>query len=554
MNIGPLTHSMCKARVYMRWAAQGLKRALSRDISINLRVSLALAAVLALALALLALGQPLVSQPASPQRTGYRPATFVFVVESSSASGTGSVGVVQVAVSYWGVRTLINTRAELEPLCAANVTSEQPVLLGSWKPGAQKVVAFTVNVSKPAPRCDAKLRIWWENTWDDSLATVTHEGGSTELDLGFSTCWGEDLALRAVPSTVYTGAPAQVALEVENRGWFEVSRLTLTVSAQGAAILDSPAPLTFQVGSLPPGKAASFQLAVAPQSAAPALVVTASYLSCSGSLVTRTYTLPLYVASGQAVLVTPDPAVVRAGSSTRLRLHVVNAGGVTLYSVKVLLSLQKSPLSITPSFIDIGELKPGEDKVVEVDVLVPTSASSSEAVGYQVVYSTGSGSSAALQGSFTLSVVFPAGLRIASVEAIPQQPQVGSNVVVAATLVNDGTYPVYAVNVTVSASRGLSPVRAPYAFLGQLSPQVLTSVPFSFRVLEPGVQEVRVVATFRDPYGSVQQVERTVLVNAVPAQQESQGEVRSWNPLLLAAGLAAAVALAVLLLRGRARR
>ena len=510
----------------------------------------------ALALAVLAAGQPPISQQgAYQQRAGYRPAVFVFVVESVSAAGSsGTVGVVQVAVSYWGVRTLVNARARLEPLCGAGVTSEQPVPLGSWRPGTQKVAAFTVSLPEPAPRCGARLLISWEDTWDDSLSALTHEGGSTLLELSFSACWGEGLVLRVVPSTVYSGAPASLSLEVENRGRFELAHLTLAVSAQGVAVLDAPVPQTFHLDSLPPGGSAAFQLTVVPQSPAPALVVTASYLGCSGSLVTRTYTLPLYVASGQAVLVTPDPAVVRAGSSARLKLHVLNVGGVPLYNVKLLLSLQRSPLSVTPSFIDIGELRPGEDKVVDVEVLVPTSASASEAVGYQVVYSTGSGSSAVLQGSFTLSVIFPAGLAITSVEAVPQQPQVGSNVVVAVTLVNDGTYPVYAVNVTAAASGGLAPARSPHAFLGQLNPQVPTSVPFSFRVLEPGVHEVRVVATFRDPYGNVRRVERAIVVNAVPAQQASQGEQRR-NPLLPAAGLAAAAALAaVLLLRRRGRR
>lgn len=541
----------------MLWGCAKLKASSSPDISINLRARLTLVAVLALALAILAVGQPLISQQTtSPQRAGYRPATFVFAVESVSTIGSGNgTGAIQVAVSYWGVRTLINARVELEPLCAAEVTSEQPVVLGSWRPGTLKTAAFTLSMSKPEQRCSAKLRIWWENTWDDGLATLTYESGSTELDLSFSTCWSDDLALRATPNTVYSGAPASVNIEVENRGWFELSRLTLTVSAQGATILDAPVPLTFQLDSLPPGGSAAFRLALAPQSAASALVVTASYLGCTGSLVTRTYTLPLYVASGQAVLVAPDPAVVRAGSSTRLNLRIVNVGSVPLYNVKVLLSLQRSPLSITPSFIEVGELAPGKDRVFEVEVMVPTSASASEAVGYQVVYSTGSGSSAVLQGSFTLSVVFPAGLAITSIEAVPQQPQVGSNMVVAVTLVNDGTYPVYAVNVSATASKGLAPMRATHAFLGQLNPQVLTSVPFSFKVLEPGVQEVRVTATFRDPYGNVQQVERTALVNAVPAQQANQGEARQWNSLLPTLGLAAAAILvAVLLLRRRARR
>ncbi len=520
-----------------------------------MRAHLILAAAAALALIVLAAGQPLISQQgANQQRTGYRPAAFVFVVESVSTTGSSdATGVVQVAISYWGVRTLVNAQARLEPLCDARVTSEQPVLLGSWRPGTQKVAVFTVSLSKPAPRCGAKLFISWENAWDDSLATLTHEGGSTAFELSFGACWGEDLVLRVVPSTVYSGAPTSLSLEVENRGRFELTHLTLAVSAQGVAVLDASAPQTFQLDSLPPGGSAAFQLTVAPQSATPALVVTASYLGCSGSLVTRTYTLPLYVASGQAVLVAPDPAVVRAGSSARLKLHVVNVGGVPLYNVKLLLSLQRSPLSVTPSIIDVGELRPGEDRVVDVEVLVPTSASASEAVGYQVVYSTGSGSSAVLQGSFTLSVVFPAGLTITSIEAVPQQPQVGSNMIIAVTLVNDGTHPVYAVNLTATASEGLAPMRSPYAFLGQLNPQVLTSVPFSFRVLEPGVHEVKVTAVFRDPYGNVQRVERAVIVSAVPAQQASQGEQQRWNPLLLAAGLAAVILAAAFLWR-RVRR
>ena len=201
----------------------------------------------------------------------------------------------------------------------------------------------------------------------------------------------------------------------------------------------------------------------------------------------------MYAASGQSVLVVPEPSTISAGSLNTVKLRVINAGEVPLQSVRVVLSLQKSQLSVDPSVLDVGELQPGEERAFAVRVLAPATASSSESISYQVLYAMPGGSAAVAQGAFTLSVVLPSAVTVTGLELVPQKPQVGSTLILAVTLVNDGVLPVYAVNVTVQASGGLAPLRAPYAYLGQLNPQVLTSVPFSFRAQAEGVQELRVV-------------------------------------------------------------
>ncbi|MEM4899296.1 MAG: hypothetical protein QXM99_02700 [Thermofilum sp.] len=512
--------------------------------------------LLALVLAALALAgaQPLAQQP-QRQTTGLTPSTFVFTVESLSViDSSADRGVVQLTVSYFGKRTLLGAQAELELLCNASVLSGQPVALGSWRPGTAKTFQVTLNATKAKPICPAKLIISWDNTWDDSLASLTYEGGAVLRDLSIAACWGENVAVSVSPSALYSGSPNLVSVNVENRGRESVSSIFLSVYPQGAVLLDREVPAVFTLPRLEPGQLVSFYLNLVP-TASPTLQVSISYVSCTGSLVSRTISIPLFTASGQSILVAPDPAVVTAGSPNRVNLHVVNVGSVPLQGVKVVLSLQKSQISVNPSLLDVGSLQPGEDKVFSVEVLAPATASSSESITYQVFFTTESGSISSLQGVFTLFTVFASRLTITSLEAVPQQPQVGSNLILAATLVNDGALPIYAVNVSVQASRGLTPLRTPYAYLGQLNPQVLTSVPFSFRVDEEGVHELRVVAYFRDPYGVARVVERSILINAV-ARQASQGSQGSspWGGTALAVLALVLVGAGVFALRKRVFR
>lgn len=516
-----------------------------------MRADFLLAAALALALiaASLTAAQPVTTQ-APRQATGLTPSPFTFTVESLSILDSSSDrGVIQLVVSYFGKRVLLGSTAEVELQCNASVSSSQPVLLGSWRPGTSKLIQLTLNTSSAPSMCPARLVVSWSNTWDDSLSTLTYEGGTTTVDFSIVACWGEDLAVRVVPSTLYTGTLNLVSLQVENKGRESVSSLTVSVSLQGAVLVDGEIPAVFKIPALKPGQVMTLPISIIPISATPALQVSLSYLSCTGSTSTRTFTIPLFSASGQSILVAPDPAVITAGSLNRVNLHVVNAGNVPLQGVKVILSLQKSQLSVNPSFIEVGDLGPGEDKVFPVEVMAPATASSSEAVAYQVLFTTSGGSTSSLQGTFTLFAIFASRLAITNLEAVPQQPRVGSNLILAVTLVNDGVLPVYAVNVSVEASSGLKPLRTTYTYLGQLNPQVLTSVPFSFRVQEEGVQELRVVVTFRDSYGTVRAVERSLLVSAVAAESpELTQRGASWNGLAIGVLITAAVGVGALTL------
>lgn len=499
--------------------------------------------------------QPL-AQQAQRQTTGLTPPSFTFTVENiAAAEASAGRGVVQLTVSYFGKRILLNTHAELKPLCNASVISSQPVPLGSWRPGTVKTFQVTLNTTAAEPFCPAKLVISWDNTWDDALATFTYEGGTTLLDVTIAACWGENVVVRVTPSTLYTGSPNLVSVSIENRGRESVFSISASVYPQGAAFLDREVPALLTLPKLEPGQAASFPFSLVPVTSSPAIQVSVSYVSCTGSLVSRTIVTPLFAALGQSVLVAPDPAVVTAGSLNRVNFHVINVGSVPLHEVRVVLSLQKSQLSINPSLLEVGELQPGEDKVFAVEVLAPATASSSEMITYQVLFKTAGGSAASSQGAFTIFTVFASRLTITSLEVVPQQPQAGSNLILAVTLLNDGALPVYAVNISAQASSGLAPLRTPYAYLGQLNPQVLTSVPFSFRVQEEGIHEVRVSVTFRDSYGVSRVVERTVLVNAVAKQPpQTSPESSPWHGAVLAAFTLALAGTGVFALRRRVLR
>ncbi|MEM3688549.1 MAG: hypothetical protein QXW42_01395, partial [Thermofilum sp.] len=192
-----------------------------------------------------------------------------------------------------------------------------------------------------------------------------------------------------------------------------------------------------------------------------------------------------------------------------------------------------------------------------ISVSVPTTASSSETVSYQALYTVEGGGVVNTAGTFSFYIAQTSRVTITSTDIVPQSPQVGGNVIVAVGLINDGSFPVYGVNVSATASQGLAPLRSTYTYLGQLNPQVLTSLPFSFKATLEGVQEVKFIVTYRDAYGRVMNTERTVLINVSPATTSSSTQQASNfrdNSLLIALTLIIIVAVAFAAYRRRAKK
>ncbi|QOJ78746.1 hypothetical protein IG193_08355 [Infirmifilum lucidum] len=470
--------------------------------------------------------QLLQSSPLS-QRSGD---VYVFNLESVAVSGgPGSVRTITLSLSYYGRYTLLGSAVSLQPQCNATVLSDQPVQLGSWRPGTVKVASFTVDTSKATVRCPVELVVSWSDSWDDAYGMNTQLSGSSTLKATVTACWFEDLRVGVVPQIVYVDSVNSVLLDVLNSGSSSMREVTIIVSGQGATLINASLPLSYQLREIPPGKRFTAALQLVPQSSFPSLAVTVSYVDCAGNFKTVSYNVPMYASPGQSIVVVPDPATVVAGTRSEVALKVVNVGSVEAKNLRVVLNLQASPLAINPAVIDSGDLKPGDVKTFTVHVDVPSTASASTLVSYQTIYYIPGSGPTFTQGSFTLFILQRSSLSITSIEVVPSRATVDSNVVFAVNLINDGTYPVYAVNVTAYPPEGLTPARSPSTFLGQLNPQVLTSIPFTFKAAREGSYEVKFRATYRDAYGNTAYVERTAVVEVIPASPETL-KSRSYIP------------------------
>lgn len=462
---------------------------------------------------------------AQPQSSSIRGSVYIFNLESVSVlDGPGTTRTVVFSLSYYGRYTLLGASVSLEPQCNATVLSSQPVQVGSWRPGTVKVASFTVDGASAPTSCPMKLIVSWGDSWDDSHSMNTQISGSMTLDAEITACWSEDLRVSITPRMVYMNSINGILLDVVNNGSLTLRNVEITVSGQGVTILNTSVPLTYRLQEIPPGKHFTTTLQLVPQSSFPSLSATVSYVDCTGNAKTKTYSIPMYASQGQSILVVPDPATVTVGTRSNVTLKVVNLGSVEADNLQVILNLQGSPLAISPAVATLGNLKPGEMKAFTVLVDVPSTASASTTFSYNAVYYTPGGGLTFTQGTFTLFILQRSSLSVTSVEVVPQKAEVGSNIVFVINLINDGTYPVYNVNVTVLPPDGLVSARSPYTFLGQLNPQVLTSVPFTFKAVKEGSYEVRFRVTYRDAYGNTAYVERAAVVNVAQASSSTAGK------------------------------
>lgn len=483
---------------------------------------------------------PTPTQPSTKTGT-----TYLFVVENINvADSSGTTKIVTVSLSYYGKYTLLGSKVSIYPGCNATVLSDQPVLLGSWRPGTLKVATFTVDGANASTICPVSILVSWQDGWDDTYSMNTQMGGSVLLSTQLNACWSTDLRVSLTPQMLYMNTINSAVLEVVNKGSSPIRNVAVAVSGQGVTLLNVSVPLTYNVNQLSSGSKLSIPLQLVPQSSFPSLLVTVSYVDCTGSAKTSTFNVPLYASQGQSILVVPDPATVTAGASNNVTLKVINLGNVLAQSLQVILNLQASPLAITPAVLDVGSLSPEEAKTFKVRVDVPSTATASTPVSYQVLYTTPGSGLTFTQGSFTLFLLQQSSVTITSIEVVPQKAEVGSNVVLALSLINSGTYPVYAVNVSAVPTDGLVSSRTLYTFLGQLNPQVLTSVPFSFKAVKEGSYEVKFRVTYIDAYGKPGYAERSAFVEVVPATQSSSTTTnRPFNTNVLAIALLLAVIL-----------
>ncbi len=504
----------------------------------------------ALALLVLALLTPLAllaAQPLPTQQTGVQQPPpgneKAFTVEYARwIEAKGNLSVLEVAVTYYGDRVLLDVKASLEPGCGGRVVSLQPVTLGSWPSGATKVVRFTVDTSKMGGRCTGVIAITWKREWDPTLRDVLVPSvGFARLQVDTSYCGAPTLSVEVSPTILYMDRENTVTVRVGNTGRFAISDITVDVLVEGASVSGASYPVQLKASRLEPGEWRSYTLRLVPSSPVVALTFRSSYANCMGQEVSSTTTARLAAVKGQAVLVAPLNGSVAAGETREVEVKIVNLGSVELTGVRVALSAQGAGIALEPQLVDVGDIPAGGERVFTVRVAVPETAVGSIPVSYTLSYKTPNGGVAVQPGSFTLFVVQSSQVYVTSVDVVPQEPRVGDILVLSVNIVNDGGFPVYGVNVSASAGEGLRPLRATYSFLGRLEAQAVTSVPFSYKVEAPGRHTVTFTVVYRDAYGKTHRAVRSITVNAVQgaAQAGETGKpkrpsLETWWPLIAA--------------------
>lgn len=489
-----------------------------------------------------ALAQPIPSRTTAPPS---EPFEYGFSVEYVRwIESRGNLSVVEVGVSYYGTYTLLGVEVTLKTACNAEILSPQPIRLGSWRSGTVKSFRFTVNSSQLQEKCVVHMNIHWRQAWDEAERELKESySGSAQLDVDLRYCGPESIAVSVDPQTLYMGAVNTVRVVFSNNGDYPVDDLTATVNAQGLSIINTRFPVEIAVSRLDPGESKSFTLQVVPQSAYSSMSISISYTNCMGEDVMKTVNVPMIGSTGQSLVVVPEPSKVNAGMSSKVNLRVANLGNIPMRDLRLILTFQRSTLAVSPTILYVGDLNPGQEKRVQVEVDVPATASAGETIAYQATFLTEGGSLSTITGSFTIFVLQTSSLTITSVEAVPERPEVGKTVIFAVNVINDGNFPVYGVNISATPDEGLKPVRSTYNFLGQLNPQVITSVPFSFRVVKPGIREVVFTITYRDAYGNTHSVERRAAVIAEnPAASGHSGNSEPGGVGLYAVAVSAVVA------------
>jgi len=525
------------------------------------RLAVALIAVLLVAGLVAVAAQPL----PTPRGASAPPSAedYAFTVEYARwVERQGNLSVLEVAVSYYGRNVLLDSVASLEPGCNASVVSRQPVVLGSWPSGARKIIRFTVNTTGVEGRCWGTIAVKWDREWDPVKEKVVLPSVNfRRLKVDMSYCGSPQVSVRVEPATLYMGRANTLHIVVANTGGSVIRDLDVRVEVQGASVLDANYPVEVKASVLGPGGEKGFTLRIVPTSPSPVLTFRASYTDCVGDEETSVTVVPLNALRGQAVMVSPVQGRVEAGSTSSVEVKVLNLGSVSLGDAKIALSAQGAGVVVEPQLVSLGDVEPGGERGFTITVAVPATAIGSIPVTYTLSYKTPDGGVVTLGGSFTLFVVQKGQVYVTSVDTVPEEPSVGGTLVLSVNLVNDGSAPVYGVNVTASADEGLEPLRSTYSFLGRLEPQALTSVPFSYRVKAPGEHSVAFEVHYRDAYGVEHVVKRVVTVRAVASsaagqgggqQEASNGYGRLW-PALLAAALAVVV-VAVLVARRRVKR
>ncbi len=489
------------------------------------------------------------------------PVTY-FVIDSTEwvrlPESREGISILSLQVAYYGSHTLLDTEAFLKLRCNAEILEKQPITIGSWNPGTPKVLTYTINTTRIERICPAELIIRYKALWKASTEELREVGGTKSISFSVEYCSPPRISILVSPETLYSGTSNNVKLKIVNGGATNIIDLDAVIEVTGGAILGSARPIKIALKNLEAGEEKIINLDIMPQATQVNLQVTLDYVDECGRNNVERIQVNLPVLSSSSIVISASPHKLYSGSTNKVTLHIMNLGSNTLHNTILYLSASTgSQLVISPQVINVGEVPAKSSKDVNILVEVPASSSGVLNILYTLIYETDSGSTVSIRDTASIFVVQQAQLAITSIELAPSKPVVGESVIISINIMNLGLQPLYSVNVTVQSSKGLRAQRSTYYFIGQLQPQVPTSIPFSFKVLEEGKHDVKFIVTFKDAYGLNWNTTRSITFRSYEKstgeeQREGQG-MGFYQYIVTGAIILAIILVAAYLLRHKRR-
>jgi len=275
-----------------------------------------------------------------------------------------------------------------------------PSTSGHIRPGERFHLTFLLDIGEEVKvgEYEATLALRYVE-WDEDVITLSM------LKIRFRITGKADLRISVSPSTIEPGSQADLELTLENIGSAHASSAEIWVrsASAGLALLEGSGRRV--IGNIAPGASVIIPVKVfvsrALADGSASLIVDVRYRNSYGEAVAETHELMLRVKplGGVGVLLDvllEDPVLEPAHSRT-LNIIVKNGGSAVAGDVNLEIGLNRlvnPPITVLsgPLSIKLGDLAPGSEKKISIDVLVnERAAGGSYSIPVIITYADGEG-------------------------------------------------------------------------------------------------------------------------------------------------------------------
>ena len=417
-------------------------------------------------------------------------ASQVMVIPLNTTVNVG-LGTFKLAIVNLNPLPIYNITLGVTSIQGTSIESGSPISIPYLGPGGRYVANLTIST----PLTSSSINLAY-------VLTFTIPGGYPEALSGSITIptYGSAGSISiSLVNTTYSPGPGTLTLRILNPTGLTLYNVTLIINP---GYLQAP-DTEYSIGNIPPNSVyyVKIPVVIPIATSAQSIGYTLYYSLTPGGLI--------YSVSGSLqvnIMQTPQyPLTVYSLNTTlnaglgHLILGVVNNEPVTLSNVTLIITSANGLTINGPLLHDLGSLRPGETKYVELPIASPIT-SSQASISYIVTYSYPGGSGSA-SGSLTLSIGGLPDILLTSYQVEPTVASIGSSMYVSLTLTNIGPVSAYNLNVTLILPRGFTALSSPSLYLGTLSSQSSTNVAFTLIPHIPYNRYLTIMVSYVDQYG-----------------------------------------------------